>query len=386
MKDAAAARLDALVLLVHAASRVLPALTAENAAAERARLVDEVARGRAPDARFVYTARRVDRSVRESLDAARTLAPSSPAAALYLARLDELELELRILEAIGESSVVRPLAAERYGTGAARVRTSEGREVPLAEVARAMLSAAATEPEPRTLPADEVGGRRSAASIVREVARAAGLEVLVRVEPRLAAAAASGERTVLLAARTFSEREALRIAVHEVLGHLVSAANARLQPLRLLEVGTAGSFGDQEGVALTLEEQAGVLDASRARVLAARVIATDGMHEGATFGECARSLVRDHGLAPDAAVAISERAYRGGGVARDAGYLRGWLRVRGALEAGEVGLDELRMGRVGVADLAVLRALVADDVLRASCFRPSVDSTLGTHSERGRSC
>jgi hypothetical protein len=376
MKDAAAARLDALLVFVHRAARVLPALTAENAAAERARLIDEVARGGAPEARFVYAARRTEPNVREALEAARALAPSSPAAALYLARLDELELELGILDAIGSAERVRPLAAERYGTGAMRTTTRDGREVTIAEVARAMLSAPVTAPEAHTLPAEDARGGRSAAGIVRDVARAAGLEVTVRVEPKLAAGAASGERSVLLAARSFGEREALRIAVHEVLGHLTSAANARSQPLRLLDVGTAGSFGDQEGVALALEEQAGVLDATRARILAARVLATDAMHEGVPFGECAQTLAREHGLSPNDAVAISERAYRGGGVARDASYLHGWLAVRGALERREATLDELRMGRVGVADLAALRALVADGVLRPSRCCPSVDTVL----------
>ena len=376
MKDASAAQLDAHLLLVHDAARVLPALTAANAAGERARLVAEVARGEAPEARFSYRARTIAPRVRESLAAARRLAPASPAAGLYLARLEELELELRILEALEEPRVVRPLAARRYGTGALCVTTREGREVSVAEVARALLSAPVSEAEPRTLPADDARGGRSAASIVRRVARAAGLEIAVRVEPKLAAAAASGERSVLLADRAFGEREALRLAVHEVLGHLTSALNARLQPLRLLEVGTAGSFGDQEGVALALEEQAGVLDGGRLRVLAARVVATDGMHAGATFGECARGLLREHGLSPELAVAVSERAYRGGGVARDAAYLRGWLRVRGALDAGAARLDELRMGRVGVADLGALRALVAGGALSASRYCPSVDTAL----------
>ena len=390
MKDAAAARLDALIVLVHGAAQVLPALTPQNGATERARLIDALTRGQRVEPQFVYAPRKTERVVHESLAAARSLAHVSPAAALYLARLDELELELRILEAIGDPRAVRPLAAQRYGTGAmsmtlgvgespATVSAGAGARTTTTVAAAARDILATTEraaPEPRTLPADDTRGGPSAAAIVREIARAASVDVVVRVEPRLAAAAASGERMVLLAARSFGPREALRIAVHEVLGHLVSALNARVQPLRLLEIGTANSFGDQEGVALVLEEDVGVLDTGRVRTLAVRVLATDAMHAGMAFGECALLLLRDHGLAPDAAIAVTERAFRGGGVARDAGYLRGFCRVRSAIASATTHIDELRMGRVGVDDLDALRGLVSAGVLREGAYRPTIDAAL----------
>ena len=66
----------------------------------------------------------------------------------------------------------------------------------------------------------------------------------MRVEPNLTAGAATGDRTVYLADRRFGPREALRLAVHEVLGHLTSAANGRVQPLRIMEWGTGFSFAD----------------------------------------------------------------------------------------------------------------------------------------------
>ena len=120
----------------------------------------------------------------------------------------------------------------------------------------------------------------------------------MRVEPRLSAGAATGERTVFVAARKFGRNEARRLAVHEVFGHLLSAANGRAQPLRLMQWGTAGSFVDQEGVALYMEEVAGVLDGARLRTLAGRVIAADMMHAGATFADTARKLLRDEGFSP----------------------------------------------------------------------------------------
>jgi hypothetical protein len=197
----------------------------------------------------------------------------------------------------------------------------------------------------------------------------------------LTAGAATGDRTVFLADRAFTLREAWRLALHEVLGHLTAAENGRQQPLRLLEWGSAFSFADQEGVALCIEQSFGVLDRARLRALAGRVLATRNMHAGASFGETARCLLRDHHFSAHDAIAICERAYRGGGVARDVGYLSGYLRVRRALAQADTTLDELRMGRVGLDALPELRALSAQGLLRPSTHRPNFSrSFLSTRS------
>ena len=75
-------------------------------------------------------------------------------------------------------------------------------------------------------------------------------------------------------------------------------------------------------------------------------------------------------------VALCERAFRGGGVARDVVYLRGWLRVRAALAAREATVDEVRWGRVGVADVPALRALAEAGWLRPPPYTPSLARSL----------
>jgi hypothetical protein len=349
------------------AARMLPALTAENAASERERLIRCLARGDAPVPNWQILTRRVPAEAFRLLDELRSEAQSVPGAPLYEAKLDELELELLLVDALGKPRFVRPLAARRYGTGAALAPTPAG-PVPLARCARMILDCLPPGSEPSELPA--IGGRGSLGALVYELAAAAGLPVEVRVEPRLSAGAATGERTVFLAARRFGRTEAQRLAVHEVLGHLLSAANAREQPLGLLTWGTAGSFVDQEGVALYLEERAGLMDAPRLRTLAARVLAADLMHGGASFADTARKLLHDEHFAAPEAVAIAERAYRGGGVARDVGYLLGWLRVTDALERGTATLTELQLGRVSVQALPELRVLEAQGYVRGVLFRP----------------
>jgi hypothetical protein len=139
-----------------------------------------------------------------------------------------------------------------------------------------------------------------------------------------------------------------------------------------LQIGLAGSFADQEGLALYLEEALGLMCSERLRTLAARVVATVQLYEGASFGETARALVRDHGFGAAAAISIAERTFRGGGVARDAGYLAGFLRIRAAIAAGTTQVDELRRGRVSLASLEPLRELESTGLVHVACYRPSL--------------
>jgi hypothetical protein len=280
----------------------------------------------------------------DSLRVALPIALPEPIAALYRARLDELELDVALLDALGDPRRVRPIAARRYGKGSEAI---EGRS--LAEHAREILDRVPATDDPPSVPA------RALATMMERAARAVGLTLTVRLEARLSAGAAAGDHTIYVQDRAFGPIEARRLVAHEVLGHAIAGARGARETFAIFEVGTAGSFADQEGLAITLEHEAGALDGARRRILAARVVATDRMHEGASFGETARSLVRDVGLSPKASITTTERAYRGGGVARDAGYLAGLLRVRAALRHGHATLDELRAGRLDVSAIATLR-------------------------------
>jgi uncharacterized protein (TIGR02421 family) len=348
------------------AVRLLPALTPGNAASERSRLIGCLERDEPTIPAWQARFPRVPSSAFRLIDELRPETSNLPGADLYRKKLDELELDLLILDVVGKPRLVRPLSVRRYGTGSSLAPTDSG-PLSLAHCARRILDSTPASTEPRDVLAE--GGQGSLAGMVKSLAQRIGLEVRVRIDPRLSAGAATGERTVFLAAREFGRMEARRFAVHEVFGHLLSAANGRAQPLRLLDWGTADSFADQEGLALYMEELAGVLDGSRLRTLAGRVLAADAMHAGASFEQTARRLRRDEGFASAEAIAISERAYRGGGVARDVSYLLGWLRVRGAVATGEASLDELHNGRVSLAALPEIRALQAQGYVQGPRFR-----------------
>lgn len=362
--------LDHRLRLVAEVARLLPALTARNAPEERVRLLRAFGKDAPLVPQWSVERGKVERRAWRALAEARALAPKCLAGELYLARLDELELELVLMESLGDARRVRPMAARRFGTGSREV-TLGTRRFSIAEIADVLLEEVKGSAEAPKLPADAPEGP-SLGGWMRTMAGVAGINVEVKVEPRLVANAAAGDRTVYVRDARFGEREARRLAVHEVLGHLVAAANGRSQPLALLSVGTAGAFADQEGLCLTLEELHGFLDGQRVRTLAGRVVATDCMHRGASFDETTRLLHRDHGFKAEDALALGERAYRGGGVARDAAYLYGWLRVRRAVHDGEATVDEMRLGKVGLEDVPTLRRLREGGHIREGVYRPSL--------------
>ncbi len=346
--------LDRMLVGVARRARLLPALVPDNVVSERARLLDGLENGRPVEPRWLFSRQCPSRAIFDALDAARARTRGLPGfvADAYLERLDELEIDLHILGALADphgSKRARALGKRRFGTGSDRVNG----EV-LHDVARRWLDEVGevTE-EPRTVPAE---GPESLASAMRSVASAAGLGLEVKVEPRLAAGAATGDRTIFLADRRFGVRESRRLIAHEILGHAVAAENGRYWPLGIFSAGAADAFADQEGLALVLEEEAGVFDPERRRTLALRVLASDWVHDGASFVEVATRLSREHGLGPAAALAIAERTCRGNGVARDVAYLRGYLRVRSAIDGG-LPLSALRAGRISIALAQKLKRL-----------------------------
>ena len=350
-------------------ARLLPALTAQNAASERARLVAMFERGQRTEPRWERPEPRTSREARPLLLTLRgatprlgDLAAGGHLQALYEGRLDELELELDILAALGETKLVRPLAARRYGTGRSPAPNSD---LTLYDVASDLLARNPPKnTDPPVVPAAAAPGATSLAGLVRDATRLVGIgdEAEIVISRRLTSNAAAGDRTVFIADRSFGEVEARRLAVHEVYGHLVSAFNGRTQPLGICAQGTAGSFGDQEGLAIALEERAGLIDGPRVRTLAGRVLVSAWVHDGASFAEAVDRLMTEHGFSALHAVVLAERGFRGGGVTRDVVYLRSWIRVRNDQAA----LRWLRVGKLALRDVPALPELAAAGWINAA--------------------
>ncbi len=368
------AELDVALRHLHEAARLLVGSTTHGDPAERQRLVDCVARGEHAKPRSEWRRIEVDREVWQRLARARRIAEDTDAGALYLPRLEELETELVLLESLGRPKQVRPMAARLFGTGAERLY--EDAEQTALDAAHEILAEGPRSEEPKTIPAVCSDGV-SLRDLMLAYAKHVGLHIAVRVDPHLIANAAVGDRTVFIADRTFGAHEAQRLATHEVYGHLVSAFNGRTQPLGIFAIGTAASYGDQEGVAICLEELADFLNPSRRRTLAGRLLATYAMHAGVSFGDVAKTLVAEHDFAPAEAVTLCERAFRAGGVARDAVYLTSWLRVRRALTRNETTLAELQLGKISLASLSEVRRMMADGRARQPTYLSNLARSRG---------
>jgi uncharacterized protein (TIGR02421 family) len=153
---------------------------------------------------------------------------------------------------------------------------------------------------------------------------------------------------------------------HEVGTHVVTYVNGAHQPLRIFAGGLAGYEETQEGLAVLAEHLAGGLTGSRLRQLAARVLAVHEMIGGAEFGDVHRGLT-DAGVSREQAFTITTRVFRGGGLTKDAVYLRGLGELLGHLGAGQ-SLDPLWLGKmpleaVPLVDELHRRGVLADPLL-----------------------
>lgn len=143
---------------------------------------------------------------------------------------------------------------------------------------------------------------------------------------------------------------------HEIGTHVVTRHNGRRQALKQLEVGLAHYDPLQEGLGVLGEFMAGYLPAGRLRALAGRVVATEMAIHGKDVPDIFDCLHRGHDISTDDAFDIAVRARRGGGLTKDAVYLRG---LRDLLEYLHEGGDfeSLFVGKFALSHLVVLDQL-----------------------------
>jgi uncharacterized protein (TIGR02421 family) len=142
-----------------------------------------------------------------------------------------------------------------------------------------------------------------------------------------------------------------------------------LQPFQQLEVGLAGYDGLQEGLAVLAEYLVGGLSRFRTRVLAARVVAAHHLLDGATFVDTFRALDRNYEFSQRTAYTMTMRTYRGGGLTKDAVYLRGLLQILRYLHEGG-DLEPLFVGKVASAHLPLICELSVRQIIKPPALRP----------------
>lgn len=276
---------------------------------------------------------------------------------LLRAKHREMELQVAMLRA-RDSKDFLGLSIELYGGVAPALR----------EQAEGVLAA---------LPAPESAGDSLDASAFLDLANEEieayreqdpDIEMHAEIRPDVSGVMVSGDTLLVSPDSHVQQRRAMALIHHEVGTHLVTQVNGMAQPVKVLGTGLAGYDETQEGLAVLAEIACGGLTSFRLRQLAGRVLTVHRRVEGATFRDAHQALV-DAGFPERSAFTTTMRVYRGGGLTKDAIYLRGLVDLLTHLREGG-GLDLLFRGKFSLRDLPLVRDLEERGVLRPARIRP----------------
>jgi uncharacterized protein (TIGR02421 family) len=173
------------------------------------------------------------------------------------------------------------------------------------------------------------------------------------------------------------------LVAHEVGTHVLTAHNGRRQSLRQLEAGLAGYDPLQEGLGTFAEYLAGYLPPGRLRVLAARVVAADRAVRGESIVQIFERLHEGHAIPAEDAFDTAVRAKRGGGLTKDAVYLRGLRNLLAYLSAGAE-LEFLLLGKLAMRQRHTIQTLLDEGWLRGPAILPTYLKTEGAQRRLAR--
>jgi uncharacterized protein (TIGR02421 family) len=322
---------------------------------------------RAPRLLYRPLAVQVDRQKRKLFSIAFEHFEDPVLLSLYREKQQELDLQLSMVS-VRETPQFVEIGRALYGPV----------EPALLEAANNILANAANSSDRL----DGDGGRGGAADchVVERAAREmietyrekyAGFEAAVELREDLPAGLmVVGHRLLISRSTSMACHRITALLSHEIGVHLLTYFNGSAQGLRLFRSGLAGYEGVQEGLAVFAEYLVGGMTTGRLRLIAARVVACAAMLEGASFAETFHILVRDHGFTAPSAFNLTLRLYRGGGLVKDAIYLRGLFQVLDHLRRGGV-LDPFWMGKIAASHFAVIQELNTRGLLRPPEIRPT---------------
>ncbi|NTF10135.1 flavohemoglobin expression-modulating QEGLA motif protein [Agrobacterium rubi] len=176
---------------------------------------------------------------------------------------------------------------------------------------------------------------------------------------------------LLVSRHTVMEKRRLDALLHHEIGvHLLTYFNGSAQGLRLFRTGLSGYEGVQEGLAVLAEHLSGGMTRERLRLIAGRVVGCAAMLDGASFVDTYRIMTDAHGFDDAAAFNMVLRIYRGGGLSKDAIYLRGLNEILEHLRKGGA-LDPFWMGKISAAHFPIMQELALRGLLRPPAIRPA---------------
>ncbi|MEZ7978801.1 MAG: DUF1704 domain-containing protein [Myxococcota bacterium] len=191
----------------------------------------------------------------------------------------------------------------------------------------------------------------------------------VEIDPNGSGLVVSHGRLRVGAGARISRSRVEALLAHEIGTHVVTYVNGKLQPIQLLSSGLAGYEELQEGLASFAEYLVGGLKADRMRELAARTVAVHLMIEGAGFVDIFRRLHTTLAFPPRKAFLISMRVLRGGGLTKDAIYLRGLSKLLSYLRE-EGDFEGLLLGKYALDQQPFIRQLREEGLLRGAVVLP----------------
>lgn len=159
------------------------------------------------------------------------------------------------------------------------------------------------------------------------------------------------------------------LIAHEVGTHVLTYLNGKTQPLQQLYIGLPGYDELQEGLAVLAEYLVGGLTSTRMRLLAARVVAAHSLIKGASFIEVFNDLNKVYGFERQMAFSICTRTFRGGGLTKDAVYLRGLVQLIEYLKKGGE-LEPLFIGKIASEHIPIIKELQWRKVLHPAPLLP----------------
>jgi len=179
----------------------------------------------------------------------------------------------------------------------------------------------------------------------------------------VAGAMVSGGDFLIAESAHFPKERIEALLNHEIGTHILTYANGMAQPFRQLHTGLSGYDEMQEGIAVLSEYLCGGISEARLRVLAARVAAVDMLCGGATFTEVFNALCDRYDFGEKSAFTIATRVFRGGGLTKDAVYLRGIVGILEYLH-GDGPLEPLFIGKIAAEHIPLIQELQWRGVLK----------------------
>lgn len=226
--------------------------------------------------------------------------------------------------------------------------------------------------------------KRAQAMIERYSGQAPGFSATIDIRDDLPAGMMVSNGRLLISRNTKMDKARVEALLsHEVGVHMLTHFNGSGHGLKIFRSGLAGYEGTQEGLAVLAEFLAGGMTLARLRLLAGRVLAVDAMLDGAGFVDTFAMLTGDHGFSDTGAFNIALRVHRGGGLAKDAIYLRGLLQILAHLHAGGA-LDPFWLAKIATNHFGIMQELSTRGLLKPARIAPEFLTTKGAEKRLAR--